>query len=353
MSSSGTRPTLRAASGTLPRRHALAADTVVAHRPLDERRSLPLLFEPAIAGVDLAAWIGANGSLVQARLETHGGLLFRGFEVEGQEDFERVVDAVGFSRMHYVEGATPRRELGQQVYTSTEFPQEHPIALHNELSYTMTWPLKIAFCCLQPAAIGGETPIADMRRVLARIPPDVRQGFAETHWMLVRNYGSGFGLSWQSVFRTEDPREVERYCDASDIEWEWLDQTRLRTRQVRPAIATHPALGDVVWFNHIAFWHASSLDPEQRRLLVAEFGEDGLPYNTYYGDGRPIDDRVVHALRDAYDAETVRFPWQAGDVLYLDNMLAAHGRGAYTGPRRVIVAMGDAHQRGEWRARRP
>jgi alpha-ketoglutarate-dependent taurine dioxygenase len=351
MPSSGTPPTLRAAGGTLPRRHALAADNLVSQHLLDEGRSLPFVFEPVAAGVDLATWALAHRPLIETQLAIHGGLLFRGFAIEAQQDFERFVDAWGVSRMHYLEGATPRRELGHQVYTSTEFPPEHHIALHNELSYTMAWPMKIAFCCLQPAASGGETPIADVRRVLARIPSDVRQRFAEAHWMLVRNYGRGFGLSWSSVFRTDDKREVERYCRESEIEWEWLDETRLRTRQVRPATARHPSLGHVVWFNHIAFWHASSLDPESRRLLVSEFGEEGLPYNTYYGDGQPIADDVVEILRQAYEAETVRFSWQQGDVLCLDNMLAAHGRGAYSGPRQVIVAMGDAHQRDEWRRR--
>jgi alpha-ketoglutarate-dependent taurine dioxygenase len=36
----------------------------------------------------------------------------------------------------------------------------------------------------------------------------------------------------------------------------------------------------------------------------------------------------------------VRFTWEAGDVLLLDNMLAAHGRAAFSGQREVLVAMG-------------
>ena len=32
---------------------------------------------------------------------------------------------------------------------------------------------------------------------------------------------------------------------------------------------------------------------------------------------------------------------QEGDILMLDNMLSAHGRNPYTGPRKILVTMGE------------
>jgi alpha-ketoglutarate-dependent taurine dioxygenase len=95
----------------------------------------------------------------------------------------------------------------------------------------------------------------------------------------------------------------------------------------------------MVWFNHGTFFHVSTLDPETRLALLAQVGEADLPNNTYYGDGSPIEPEVLDHLREAYRRETVSFPWEAGDVLMVDNMLVAHGRSPFAGPRQILVGM--------------
>ena len=45
----------------------------------------------------------------------------------------------------YMERSSPRHEVADHVYTSTDHPPRHPIALHNEQSYNITWPLRIFF----------------------------------------------------------------------------------------------------------------------------------------------------------------------------------------------------------------
>lgn len=307
--------------------------------------SLPVIITPCSHNADLIAWVESNRRLLENHLATAGGVVFRGFNTTDQVSFERFLDAIGLTRMHYIEGATPRTEMGNQIYTSTEFPPEHAIALHNELSYAITWPMKIFFFCTQPAETGGATPIADVRKVLLRIDPAIRRGFIERGWMLVRNFGTGLSLPWEKVFRTSDRQELRRYCESARMECEWKTETWLTTTQRRPAITRHPTTSEELWFNHIAFWHISSLDRDTRELFVADFGERGVPYNTYYGDGAPIEDSVVDEIRCAYQAETKIVPWLKGDILCLDNMLSAHGRQPYTGKRKVLAAMGAPHVR--------
>ena len=323
----------RSISGALP--------DLVSFDYLHADQTLPLVVKPLLKGISLPGWIRSNTEFVEKALLKDGGVLFRGFGMQGQKDLEQFVDAISLKSMSYIEGATPRTALGNNVYTSTEFPPDQSIALHNELTYVTSWPTKIIFFCVQPAEQGGETPIADVRQVYKRIPRDIVSRFVEKGWMLQRNFGMRLSLPWQTSFRTNDRAEVEQYCRSANIECEWKSENWLRTRQVRSPIAIHPKTGETVWFNHVAFWHVSSLDPVVREVMLRQLGESDLPYNTYYGDGTPIEDAVVEELRQAYRQETTSFPWLPGDILLLDNMLVAHGRSPYKGARKVLVAMGN------------
>jgi alpha-ketoglutarate-dependent taurine dioxygenase len=308
-------------------------------------QDLPLVVEPNVRDADLMEWAAQNREWIETNLLRYGGILFRGFGLGTQEHFEQFIAAINLDLIEYMEGATPRRRMGDRVYTSTEFPPERSISIHNELCYVMTWPMKILFFCVTAPEQGGETPIGDVRKVLQRLPPHVRERFAEKGWMLRRNFGDGFGLAWQTSYHVEDKDGLEDYLRRARVEYEWLGEDRLRTRQVRPAATRHPVTGEWVWFNHIGFWHVSSLEPELRELFINELGEEGLPFNTYYGDGEPIEREVVDELRRAYEAEMVAFPWQMGDVLLLDNMLVAHGRNPFVGSRKILTAMGEPYTR--------
>ena len=313
--------------------------------PLSEASSLPLVVESSLESLKLHTWVADDAARVDELLRRAGAILFRGFDVASREDFLLFTRGIGLEFVDYMERATPRTALGDGVYTSTEFPPEHAIALHNENSYVTTWPMKICFCCLVAPEDRGETPIGDVRGVLQRIAPEVRQPFEEKGYMLVRNFNEHLGLPWRVSFRVSTREELEDYCRRARIGYEWTGHEQLRTTQVRPALAAHPKTGERVWFNHIAFWHSSGIEPSVREMFLSEFSEAGLPYNTFYGDGTPIPDEVIEHIRQAYEAETVRFRWQRGDVLLLDNMLVAHGRAPFTGARKIIVSMGEPHGR--------
>lgn len=320
---------------------SVSAETLVRTRSLFPGSDLPLLVEPAAPSVDLRSWLEGNRAFVEESLRRHGGILFRGFGIRGAASLEELIRALCGEALEYRERSSPRHAVAGRVYTSTDYPPGYPIFLHNENSYQKTWPLKIFFLCETPSETGGETPVADCRRVLQRIDPQVRDRFVEKGWMYVRNFGDGFGLDWQTVFQTADRSEVEAHCHRNGIETEWKDGNRLRTRAVRPAMAKHPHTGELLWFNHATFFHVSTLVPEVREDLLKEFSEEDLPANTYYGDGTPIEPEALDHLRAAYHAETVSFPWQQGDLLLLDNMMVAHARAPYAGARKVLVGMAE------------
>lgn len=292
-------------------------------------------------GVNLPALVTTNRELIQSSLVRHGAVLFRGFNAQTMTAFEQLVRNVSGELIEYRDQTSPRHRVSGNIYTSTDYPHNQSIFLHNENSYASVWPLRIFFFCVTPPPQGGETPIADVRKVYSRISPRIRDQFAQKGWMLVRNFGDGFGLSWQTVFQTTDKADVEAFCRRAGIETQWKDGQRLKTRQVRQAIAQHPRTGEFVWFNHAAFFHVSTLEPAIRETLLAQFSEADLPYNTYYGDGSPFEAAVLDEIRNAYRNEAVAFRWQEGDILMVDNMLTAHGRNPYSGERKIVVAMSD------------
>lgn len=324
------------------RRVATSPEAMAEVGRLSDDTELPVVVRPQADGIDLATWIGESRERVESWVEGAGGVLLRGFAVPTSEYFEKVAQAFFGELMEYTHRSTPRREVSGRVYTSTEYPADRPIPLHNEMSYTHEWPMRIAFHCARPAATGGATPIADSRRIYQGIDPEVRRRFAERGVLYVRNYSPGIDLPWQEVFQTDDRAEVERFCRDTGIEVEWKDDGGLRTRQRCQGIARHPRTGETVWFNQAHLFHVSSLDEEVRELLLEEGGEENLPRNSYYGDDTPFEDDVLAHVREVLDRESIPVAWQRGDVVLLDNMLAAHGREPYGGERRVLVAMGGA-----------
>jgi alpha-ketoglutarate-dependent taurine dioxygenase len=331
--------------GSVRRRPITAeGEGLVRRFTLHDDGRLPLVIEAAADGIDLAAWASPRRAELEQALMSHGGILFRGFSVGGVAGFESLVRGTSDGEMlEYSYASTPRQVVERRVYTSTEYPADQSIPLHNEMSYSRRWPMKLWLYCIVPAATGGETPIADSRRVLARIAPAIRDTFERNKVQYLRNYGGRLDLPWQSVFHTEQRSAVEAYCRSAGIDFEWSGEDRLRTRQTCQAVAKHPSTGEEVWFNQAHLFHASSLTPSARDLLVAEYGLEGIPRNSFFGDGSPIDESWLGEIRDAYDREAIVFSWRAGDVLMLDNMLSAHGRAPFQGERRVVVAMAEAH----------
>ena len=310
--------------------------------PLRLEAGFPLRVQPGQPGASLVSEFEALRNVVDRSLERDGAILFSGFAPEGVEGFQRFAASFGHPLLNYEFGSTPRSQVdGKGVYTSTEYPAHRSIPLHNEQAYTTEWPMRIFFYCAKAAVSGGETPIADSRRVFQRINPALRKRFEEKHLMYVRNYGNGLDLAWQQVFNTDRHSDVETYCRTRGIQCDWNEDGDLRTRQVVQGVAQHPRSKDWVWFNQAHLFHLSNLDEDMQEILLDTVGEEGLPRNVYYGDGSPLEADALAEIRGVLGECEVVFPWQTGDVLMLDNMLTAHSRKPFSGERKVVVAMAE------------
>ena len=306
-----------------------------------------LLVRPELDGIDLVAWTRNNRELVDGWLVEHGALVFRGFDALGVERFEELIGAMSSGALEYSKRAGPRTHVSGHIYTATDYPEDQTIFPHNEGAFQPEFPTRIFLHCVVPAQEGGETPVGDNRWITEQIPLEIKRRFADRGVMYVRNFGSGFGLPWETAFQTHDKAKVEAYCRAHDVLCEWYPapggdgEECVRTRVIGPAFLRHPATGEAVWFNHATFFHVTTLPDPIRRGLLAEFEEDCLPNHTFYGDGSPIEGDVLELLRGLYRDSLADHRWQRNDVLAVDNLLRVHARRPYTGERKIVIGLAD------------
>ncbi|HVL86226.1 MAG TPA: TauD/TfdA family dioxygenase [Pseudonocardia sp.] len=291
---------------------------------------------------DAPGWAARHRDALRAVVAEHGAVLVRGLGLRDVAGTAAVLQRLGSGLMIEKEAFAPRRSYAEGVYSSVKWPANQPMCMHHELSYALTFPTLMLFACLTPPAAGGATALADSTAVIRALPADLVRRFEHEGWLLVRNYNDEIGASYDEAFGTADRGAVESYCRGNGIAFEWQPGGGLRTWQRRAAVLRHAVSGRPCWFNQIGFLNEWTMAPEVREYLVEVYGADGLPFTTRFGGGAPVGQDIVTLLNQVYDANTIREPWQAGDLMLVDNVRMAHSREAYEGPREVLVAMTDA-----------
>ncbi|MFG3039968.1 TauD/TfdA family dioxygenase [Streptomyces sp. NPDC048330] len=301
----------------------------------------PRILRPADVGADatpqgLEEYLRATD--VGRLLAEERAVYFRGFGITA-DTYDGAADLLLANRLAYVHGNSPRTKVGRNLYTSTEYPAEFEISMHNEMSYAHAWPSRILFYCDVAAATGGATPLVDGRLWLESIDPEIRAAFAPgVRYTQNLHDGMGFGKSWQATFETEDRAEVEAFLDGAEAEWSWQPDGTLRVTQLRRATLEHPVTGTEVWFNQADQWHIAGLG-DDAAALAELIPEDELPQNAFFADGSPIPADYITHVQEIGMKSAVDVAWEVGDLLLVDNVAVAHGRRAFTGQRRILVAM--------------
>jgi alpha-ketoglutarate-dependent taurine dioxygenase len=307
---------------------------------MSDDQLLPLLIEPATDQVDLADWARNNRESIAQKLQKHGGILFRGFALKTPQDFERVAAGI-YNEIYSEYGDLPRESEGGKIYTSTPYPEDKRILYHNESSHMNRWATRISFFCVIAAKEGGCSPVVDCRKVYQQLDPGVREKFEQNGLMYVRNFSDGLDVSWQHFFQTTDRSVVEEACAKQGFICEWVGDDHLRVKQCCRAVLRHPVTGEMSFFNQVQLHHVYCLDPDVRSSLLSIYKREDLPRHVYYGDGSEITDTEMEHVGEIYEKNAVRFAWREGDMVTLDNMIAAHARDSFVGPRKIVVALGD------------
>tara|TARA_R110000737_G_scaffold49733_1_gene70609 strand:+ start:3934 stop:4941 length:1008 start_codon:yes stop_codon:yes gene_type:complete len=307
----------------------------------EKEQVLPLVLKADIPNIKLQQWASEYTEKLNSLLSQFGAILFRGFDLKGSEDFNQVIDVISGNALAYKERSSPRSTVSGNIYTSTDHPEDKAIFLHTEQSYNVKFPSKIFFYCDKTPEQGGETPIADTRRIYKHLVDEALPLFEDKKYQYSRYFWPMMGMNWQKAFQTDSKAEVEQYCLDNEIQFKWNGDDELQTYQIRPLVAEHPNSGDLCWFNHCTFFNIYTLDADVQEIFMESFDMHELPNNTLKSDGSEIPQSVIKKMQHAYNTELRKFSWLKGDMLMLDNMLCAHGRSPFQGERKILVGMAE------------
>lgn len=316
----------------------MTVTTLTSHISLDLDSNKPPILR--VEEEDAVRWTAVNRDSLRSLVAEHGALLIRGLMLKDDTTITAVFKTVANQLMSDKEALESRHVYADGVYAASKWAANQPMCSHHELSYVCEFPGLMMFACLCAPTSGGETGVADARAVLEALPKELTARFEREGWLLTRTYNDEMGTSVAQSFGSDDRETVEAYCRANGIEFEWLPYGGLKTRQRRSAIIHHPHTGERCWFNQIAFLNEWTLDPEVREYLV-EIYEDGLPFNTRFGNGDVISEDVVETINAIYEPHIAREALEEGDLMLVDNVRMAHSRQPFVGNREVLVGMAD------------
>jgi len=322
---------------------------------LNEAR-LPVMIQP-VAGEALENLLHGEREALGEILGLYGAVLFRGFGLRTAADFQHAAQqCFAGGLLPYLGGLSPRGQVTAGVFESTQLPARLRLAQHHEMSYLPAPPRAIAFFCEVEPEEGGETPLADSRRIYKRIPAGLRERFERAGVCYHRTlYGPGRNFvyaalnkwlkvrrSWMETFLTTDRAVVERVCAEQGGTAHWDHEGGVRITSVLPAVRRHPETGEKLWFNHVTSF---LMTPESAGMMryffyrLAYLNPLRRPVHATLATGEAITLAELRKINQAVDSATVRFKWKRGDLLLVDNFQVTHGRMPFRGKRRILVAM--------------
>ena len=286
-----------------------------------------------------AALDGPSKTIVSDLINAHGFVVFRGYDVQSDQDFHRFVESFGLENFKYADSFSNavRHNRTDRVFTANEAPPNVEIFLHHEMAQTLTFPGALFFFCEKAAESGGATPICRSDLTLKTLETQNPAFVAKLRSVGVKyrnsmpseaNHESGQGRSWKDTLTVNSAHEAEEKLVALGYQFNWLEDGGLSVQTPALAAVDHFGRGKDVFFNQIvaaaAGWTVAADDKEPRLC---------------FGDDSPIERADLAGTIKAAYQHTVDLKWQTGDVALLDNLKVMHGRRPFEGSRSVLASL--------------
>jgi len=291
-------------------------------------------------------WFTSHREAILEALDHFGVVYFRGFGADSRQ-FEAFADILSPTALPYGGGVSPRHFVHGTVFTANDSPGAVTVPQHHELSYHGSTPRYVAFYCELPSETGGATPISDGRRFARTISeryPKVMDELEEKGVIFIRNYTAANFKGWEATWQTSDRAVLEAKLRENDTEFEWLADDWLRTRQRRPAIVRDPVTGQRILYSSLNIWCYRFNEQVNTiyHLPLPENDASVQPLASVYGDGSAIPMDFVKEMDVIYNQQKVAISYQPQDIMFINNVIAAHGKTPWTGPsRKVYVTLRD------------
>jgi len=348
---------------------------------------MPLVFE-AKEHKDLKFlqdFLKANSENLMEDVGKYGALLFRGFNIQSDKDFENAILSInglhGISDAFMSEHGRERVDgLKYVLHTNTIYKTGGTLYLggfHSENYYTTDVPGFISFCCLKPSRIGGETGLINMEKVYEHLDDELKKKLENSPYFVGKWLVSDVANRYKI-----DTKTVEEICRKFDLPIVGEGENKL-ILMYKPSVFLHPVtqkkalqinffslptldkalrkrfLDDYqgnTWFWHRFFWKLPSSifkvienffvflialfhsPKEVYQITVSNWKTDKafkkleekfIKVNSCFSE-KDID-HLAQVMRNFYCS----IIWQKGDILLVDNRKVVHTGMPGSGPRLV------------------
>ena len=288
---------------------------------------------------DIIDWVKEERSNLLKKSANHGAILFRGFPIYNDSDFELFIDAFDIDNLSYDDTFSNaiRKNRTDRVFTANEAPPSVQIFLHHELAQTIKFPSHLFFFCEQAPMQGGQTTMCRSDILFEHLERELPEFIISCEQLGVRyanvmpfeeDSGSGQGRSWKNTLGVNDQLSAEKILTDIGYEWEWKKDGSLRViTSVLPSVRLLQNKRKIFFNQLIAAYCGWKDDRNNPRQTI------------FYGDGSEISPQIMSAVSNIADNLTYSLDWQKGDIVFINNLLVLHGRKPYEGSRSVLASL--------------
>lgn len=238
-----------------------------------EEKEMPLVFEPQERKdlPFLQNFLSKNSEKLMEDVGKYGALLFRGFDIQSDKDFEQAIVSIqgikGISDAFMAEHGRERVDgLKYVLHTNTIYKTGGTLYLggfHSENYYTTDVSAFIAFCCLKPPILGGETGLINMEKVYDHLDDQLKSRLEEKPFFVDKWLVSDVAKRYQI-----DPKTVEKICKDFDLPLAGEGEDKL-ILMYKPSVFEHPVTKKKAF--QINFFSLPSLDPALRKCFLKDY----------------------------------------------------------------------------------